>query len=89
MPKIWIGDIQAPSQVSPDISFKISWYVWYVGSPFKKIKLISQIHWKGNIYRELHTVRPRFFFKRKVKTTVCISGIKKTTNFYISVGWRD
>jgi len=87
MPIIWIGKITAPNKARVNIPFQISWDVWYLGWPFRKIKIFSRITWDCNSYEKEYFVRP--WFIGRLKTTAPVPGINKDTIFLISVGWRD
>ena len=43
MPIVWIGKVEAPESVLPNVPFDIVYREWFIVWPFKKYRIISRL----------------------------------------------
>jgi len=55
MPNIWIGKVEAPSKVLPNVKFNIKWSTWYLKWPWTKFTIFTKINDKFRIQMDIDT----------------------------------
>jgi len=81
----WIGKVEAPNKVLPNVPFKIKFRSWYITIPFIRFKKYSKIQLNGHNWRDEYEVFPWFFIGWDNYTFDCY-GIDKDTQGIIEVG---
>ena len=84
MPMIWIGKVEAPENVLPNVNFNIKWRTWFIKWPWTKFILLTKIEED----KEYHVIDTRFFFGVVSRYKV-INGIINNTKYLISSGYKD
>jgi len=65
----FLGKVEAPNKVLPNVSFNIRWNVWYICIPFIKFNITEILDRDINIYNKINNILPIFFIGR-IKTII-------------------
>jgi len=87
MPKVWIGKVEVPNQVLPNVPFDIYWRDWFLVWPFKEYRIISKISREGDIVDYSYKLKHWWFWGSRAHIATEWNGIEDDTDYTIEVGY--